>query len=309
MTGASISAVVMTLNEEHNIDYCLRSVRTWCDEVIVVDMLSDDRTPEIAGRYADLLLTHERVGFVEPARVKGFAAARGDWVINIDADEVVPPALAEWIRQFVDGDPPYDVVRIPRANVFLGRWIRSSPWWPGKPRLFRRGMMETSSEIHHGFRPRPGARVHDAPPDPDRSLWHFAHPSLHGLIEKTNRYTTIEAQQAIARGMGDPRPQDLLTGPIRALGAYVLRRGYRDGMAGLTYAVDRAYYGFLGAAKRWDEARAGRRQAQYDRMRERIVSGYADRGRERLGDRALPDRAPATDSVPVGRDMEGGAQP
>ena len=91
---ARISAVIMTLNEEHNVEFALRSVRPWCDEVIVVDMMSDDRTQEIARRYVDQLLTHERVGFVEPARVQGFAAATGDWIINIDADEVVSPGLA-----------------------------------------------------------------------------------------------------------------------------------------------------------------------------------------------------------------------
>ena len=94
MSPARISAVVMTLNEERNIDYCLRSVRSWCDEVIVVDMLSDDRTPEIAQRYTDKFLTHERVGFVEPARRLGFAAASGDWILNlklhlaVDAGEI-----------------------------------------------------------------------------------------------------------------------------------------------------------------------------------------------------------------------------
>ncbi len=271
----------MTLNEEHNVEYALRSVRSWCDEVLVVDMYSDDRTPEIAARYADRVLTHERVGFVEPARVKGFAAATGDWIINIDADEIVPPRLASWIRNFIDGDPPYDVVLLPRANVFLGRWIRSSPWWPGKPRLFRPSKMKTSDEIHSGFTPQPDARIARMPRDPNRSLWHFSYPTLQGLVEKSNKYTSIEARQALAAGLGDPRAHELLIGPIRALGAYVLRRGYRDGMAGLAYAVDRTYYGFLSAMKRWDEARSGQRQAKYDRLRERILRGFPDAGRSR----------------------------
>jgi (heptosyl)LPS beta-1,4-glucosyltransferase len=286
MSPARVSAVVMTLNEEHNIEYCLRSVRSWCDEVIVVDMFSDDKTSEIARRYVDRFLTHERVGF----------AATGDWIINIDADEVVPPALAAWIRDFIDTNPPYDVVRIPRANVFLGRWIRSSPWWPGKPRLFRPGKMDTSEEIHSGFKPHEGARIKDMPRDPRSSLWHFSYPNVHGLVEKSNRYTTIEAQQALAAGLGDPGPLDLIRGPVRALGAYILRRGYRDGMAGLAYAVDRAYYGFLSAAKRWDEARAGKRQKEYDEMREDLLGGYP------AGGRLEASAAPSTQDRGGGRD-------
>ena len=93
---ASVSAVVMTLNEERNIEYCLRSVRSWCDEVIVVDMVSQDRTREIAGRYADEVLEHERIQGFDAGRTKGFERATGDWILSIDADEVITPELAEW---------------------------------------------------------------------------------------------------------------------------------------------------------------------------------------------------------------------
>ena len=271
-----IAGVVNTLNEAHNIAYCLRSLRPWVDELIVVDMRSDDATPDIARRYADLVLEHDRVGFVEPARQMGLAAASGDWILLIDADELVTPQLAAWLRKFVDSDPPYGLVRLPRANVFLGRWLRSTRWWPGKPRLFRRGVMETSADIHRGLRMRPGTRVALLPKDPKLSLWHFTRLSLTVLTEKTNHYTTIEARQQIRAGRGDPHPWNPVLAASRALGKYVLRRGYRDGMAGLAYAFNRAYYKFLVEAKRWDEARAATRQAGYDRWRERILAGYAD---------------------------------
>jgi hypothetical protein len=96
------------------------------------------------------------------------------------------------------------------------------------------------------------------------------------LTEKTNHYTTIEARQAIAAGKGDPRGFEPFTGAIRAVGKYLVRRGYRDGMAGLAYAMDRAYYKFLVQAKRWDESRAGTRQAKYDQWREEILTGFAN---------------------------------
>jgi glycosyltransferase involved in cell wall biosynthesis len=105
------------------------------------------------------LLTHERVGFVEPARRIGFAAATGDWIINIDADEVVTPGLGKRLRELVESDAPYDVVLVPRINVYVGRWLRHTPWWPGKPRFFRNGQMTTSPRIHHGFQPVEGGRI------------------------------------------------------------------------------------------------------------------------------------------------------
>ena len=302
---ASISAVVITLNEERNLDPCLRSVRPWCDEVVVMDMLSDDRTPEIARRYADVLLTHERVGFVEPARGRAFAAASSEWIVYLDADEIVHPRLARWIRSSIDADPPYDVALIPRVNVFLGRWIRSSNWWPGHPRLFRAGWIDASPEIHRGLKRRAGARVTRLPRDPELSMWHFSYTSLESLTDKANRYSTIEARQALAAGRPVPRPHQLFGAAVRGFWSeYVRRRGYRDGMAGLTYAIDRAYRRYLTAAKRWDETRAAGRQAQYDRMRERILSGWGEMelGAERGG---RPTDPVGPDGDPAG--VEGGA--
>ena len=171
---AGISAVINTLNEEANLDYCLRSLRPWCDEIVIVDMLSDDGTMAVARRYADVLLEHERVGFVEPARAKGIDAASGDWILIVDADEVVTPQLAAWIRDFVDSDPPYGLVLLPRANVFLGHWLRSTFWYPGKPRLFRRGSDEpASADIHHGLTAAENTKVARIPLDPKLSIWHF----------------------------------------------------------------------------------------------------------------------------------------
>jgi glycosyltransferase involved in cell wall biosynthesis len=274
MPHARVSAVVNTLNEAHNIDFCLRSLRPWVDELIVVDMRSDDRTQEIARRYADMLLEHERVGFVEPARAKGLAAATGDWVMIVDADEVVTPKLAAWIRSFVDSDPTEGLVRIPRANVFLGQWLKSTRWWPGKPRLFRRDVMETSDEIHKGLKIKPGTRTATVPKDPDLSLWHFTRQSLATLTEKTNHYTTIEARQAVAAGKGDPRVSRALLAALGSLGKYLVRGVRRDGIAGFAYAMDRAYYKWLVQMKRWDEPRAATRQQAYDEWRDKILAGF-----------------------------------
>lgn len=279
----------MTLNEEHNLDPCLRSVRPWCDEVIVVDMHSEDATRAIAERYADLVLLHERILGFDVARGAGIARARNEWILVLDADEVIPPRLAGWITDWVKGEPDHDVALLPRVNVFLGRWIRSSNWWPGLPRLFRRQSMRISDQLHRGLQPVPGSRVKRLPKDPELSIWHFSYASLDSLTEKTNRYTTIEARQAIARGRASPKPWNLFPRAARVLWSeYLMRRGYRDGMAGLTYAINRAYYRYLSMAKRWDEPRAPGRQARYDRMRERLLAGYAETGSE---DVALPDRS------------------
>jgi len=271
---APITAVLITLNEEHNLEYALRSLRPWCDEIIVVDMLSEDRTPEIAARYADLVLPHDRIEAFDQARRTGIERARNEWILVLDADEVIPPRLAAWITDWLHQGPDHDIARLPRVNVFLGRWLRSSNWWPGRPRLFRRRSMRISAQLHRGLQPVPGARVMRLPKHPQLSMWHFSYGSLDSLTHKTNRYTTIEARQAISRGRPRPKPRHLFPKALRPLWSYVRRRGYRDGLAGLTYAIDRAYYRYLAMAKRWDEREAPGRQARYDRMREGILRGY-----------------------------------
>lgn len=274
MNVTRITGAVLTRNEEANIEYALRSLYAWCDELIVVDMRSTDRTREIAHRYTDIVLDHEPITDFGLARQLAVDHATSDWILSIDADEVVTPGLAEWIRKFVDSDPAYEVALIPRVNVFLGRWLRSTPWWPGKPRLFRKGSLTVTADLHHGLLPNADARIARLPRSPDVSLWHFTRLSLEDIATKTNRYTSIEAATALREGRGDPSGLRLFWRSFREIGVYVAKRGYRDGLGGLAYALDRAYYRFLLQAKRWDIPRAAARQKRYDLWRERILRGF-----------------------------------
>lgn len=296
MSRVPISAVILTLNEERNLEYCLRSLRSWVDEIVVVDMHSEDRTPDIAERYADQVVQHDRIEAFDAARSEGIRVARNEWIFSIDADEVVPVGLSEWITGALVDDPAFDIALIPRANVFLGKWLRSSNWWPGLPRLFRRDSLDITAQLHKGLRPRAGARIQRLPRDPAVSLWHFSYPSLEVLTQKLNRYTTIEARQSLARGVRQPKPRNLFTKAVKKfVTEYIRRRGYRDGMAGLTYGIHRAYYRYMAMAKRWDEAEAPSRQARYDEMRDRILSRYPDGGRVDSNEGQVSLAAPATD--------------
>ena len=272
--AASISAVVMTLNEERNIEYCLRSVRPWCDEVVLLDMESSDRTVEIAGKYADQILSHEKIEGFDAGRQKAFDAAKGDWIFSLDADEVATPELGAWIRKFVDSEPDADVALIPRANVYLGRWLKSTSFWPGKPRLFRKGQVQVTPKLHKGLVPLSTARIARLPEDPKIALWHFTMPTVQGMVERSNRYTSIEARQGLAAGKGAPTWFELMYELARGIAPYILRRGYRDGMSGLVYAIDQVYYRWLAVVKRWDEVNSPDRQPRYDNMREEIVSRF-----------------------------------
>src|SRR5579883_1198418 len=114
-----ISAVINTLNEEKNLPFALQSVCTWVDEIVVVDMHSTDRTLEIAREFGARIFLHEPMGFAEPARAFALARATGDWILLLDADEVVPFSLSRRLLSIAANNES-DAVLIPWLNYVFG---------------------------------------------------------------------------------------------------------------------------------------------------------------------------------------------
>jgi glycosyltransferase involved in cell wall biosynthesis len=240
-----ISGIVVAANESARIADCLACLTPWCDEVIVVDQASEDDTVSIAERFGARVIRSGRMGSADPGRPVGVAAATGDFVLIVDADESVHSRLAARLREIAD-EGAVDVVWVPRLNVELGHWMRYGHAWPSrKPRFFRVGCVTFRDKLHEGLVVAPGARVVKLPADPGFAIWHFSYPSVERLVETVNRYTTIEAAQRTARQRPPvERPFDLLKGAIAYLWREYLRGGgHRDGMAGLpgrSQAVGRA---------------------------------------------------------------------
>src|SRR5258707_246669 len=120
---------IHTLNEERNIASALRSVVSWVDEIIVVDMYSDDSTVEIARAFGAKIFLHEKTGFVEPARNFAQEKATGDWIIALDADEIIPPELSRELMKIAE-DNRADICYVPRLNYFGGFPLLHSGWGP-----------------------------------------------------------------------------------------------------------------------------------------------------------------------------------
>ena len=137
-----LSAVVITWNEEKNIERCLEALR-FCDEIVVVDSMSTDRTVEIASRHTDKVSLREFTGFSDQ-KSAAVALASGDWVLAVDADEIVSTELAGEIRDVIR-HPEFDAYRIPRLSYFLGKAIRRCGWYPDyQLRLVRREKAQLS---------------------------------------------------------------------------------------------------------------------------------------------------------------------
>lgn len=248
-----ISVVINTRNEEGNLPYALRSVRSWVDEIVVVDMASTDDTEEIARAFGAKVFAVEPTGFVEPARAFAVAQATGDWVLVLDADEVIPEPLSRRLRA-IASDGAADVVAISRKTFMFGAALEASGWSMARDvqrRFFRNGALEWSARIHSLPTPTAGAVVTKLEPgrDGDLAIWHFSYLDFEDFVERLNRYTSIEARQARARG---EKPSEVrgFALAIREIGwRYGLSQGFRDGWRGLYLSLLMVFYRLLTSAK------------------------------------------------------------
>jgi glycosyltransferase involved in cell wall biosynthesis len=277
MGKEKISAVINTLDEEKNIRSCLESVR-WCDEIVVVDMYSDDRTVEIARTLGARVYLHERILAFDGARTFAIAQATNDWILILDADEEIPAKMASLIRAWVD-EGRYDVIELPRANfAFSGFAPHESGFPEYHRRLFRRTAMEIASyqgRIHTFYEVKAGARVGRLPAAfPHQCILHYTNPTVSAFINKINQYTTIEASQ---RFESYNRPgRFLLMTILRPLNAfwvhYLRRRGFLDGWRGFWLSIIFVIYEWLALAKIWEMKLHGGRLPTVEEASERMRS-------------------------------------
>ena len=246
----SVSVIVITSNEARNVGAALESVR-WADDIVVVDSGSTDDTVAIARRHTDRVVTHPWVGY---GAQKNYAAglAAHDWVLSLDADERVTPALTQEIRALLAAGPARQGYRIPRATHYLGRWIRSTDWYPDRQlRLYdRRAGRWNDRRVHESV-------IVDGPVGQlEAEIEHRAYRNVSHHLRTIDRYSTLAADQMLADGRR-VRWVDLAAHPPFAfLRNYVTRLGLRDGTPGLIVSVLNSYYVFLKYAKRWEQQRA-----------------------------------------------------
>ncbi|HVS65409.1 MAG TPA: glycosyltransferase family 2 protein [Thermoanaerobaculia bacterium] len=238
---ARISALVTTYNEERNIAECLESL-LWCDEVLVVDSFSTDRTPAIARRY-------EKVRFVQrtyhgSASQKNWAIdnTRNEWILIFDADERCTPALRDEILQlFDDGEPEHDTYTINRRCFFLGKPIRFSGWQHDRVvRLLRRGAGRyPNRRVHADMVTRGEAPVLRNP------MLHFMVDDFVEYASRIQRYSWWGASQAWREGKRSGVSEVLGRSAWRFARTYLLQGGVLDGMRGLVFCLVQAYGTYL----------------------------------------------------------------
>lgn len=238
-----LTVTVITHNEGAHIGQALASV-AWADEIVVVDSHSTDDTVATARQYTSRVEVRDWHGY---GVQKNYAADRAshDWILSIDADERVTPGLNEEIHALMQRGPGVPGYRIPRVSQYLGRWIRSTDWYPDfHLRLYdRRAARWSERTVHESV-------ALDGPTGRLRhELLHYPYRDISEHLCKIDRYTTLIAEQWRAEGRRGSALAAIVHPPLAFVRNFVLRQGFRDGRIGFLVSALNSYYVFLKHAK------------------------------------------------------------
>ena len=252
-----ITAIIITQDEERNIERCLASLEGVADEVVVVDSGSTDRTQELCIAHGARFVVHPWEGY---DRQKNYAdsLASHPWILSIDADEALSPTLRESIAALKKNPStaPTDVFDVNRLNNYCGHWIHHSGWYPDrKTRLFHRDVMEWDGTVHEMLR-RKGVPpctsgcegVHRGTPL-QGDLLHYSYYSVADHAARQTKYAVLAAHKAFEQGKRTHRT-DLWVKPAWTFFRnYFLRLGFLDGQAGYLVCRMAAVYTLIKYAR------------------------------------------------------------
>lgn len=240
-----ISAVIITYNEEKNIERCLKSLQGIADEIIVVDSYSTDKTAEICKRFEVNFVLHPFEGYV---RQKNYVLdlASYDHILSIDADEAISEELRESILQ-VKNDWRYDGYRFNRLTNYCGKWVKYAGWYPdAKIRLWKKGKGKWEGiSLHEKLIMGKDSSVGTLKGD----LLHYSYYSIAQYISKTNSFSDLAAKEASKKGMTASFIDIIINPWFVFVKKYFFQRGFTGGWTGFTICIISAFGKFLKYAK------------------------------------------------------------
>jgi (heptosyl)LPS beta-1,4-glucosyltransferase len=250
---SSISAFIVCCNEEQQIRRCLESL-TWCDEIIVVDSGSNDRTLEICREFNTKVSYRAWTGYVDQKR-HALSLCLGEWVLNLDADEEVSPELARELQELAKRDKTGAVKQngfyLNRVVFFLNRWWRKGGWYPE----YRLRFCRRSATAWGGDEPHEKASVVGLTARCRAELFHYSFSDLSDYVRRLNTLSSNSAQGMQERGKSASVLDIILRPGARFIKFYLIKRGFLEGRAGLVVALIEAYGAFLKYAKLWEVSR------------------------------------------------------
>lgn len=239
-----LSVVVLTKNEEKNIQRCLESVFGWANEIIVVDDESTDGTVNIAGKYTDRIIK-QKMDIEGKHRNFAYSLARNLWVLSLDADEAVTPQLKNEITGILANSPEENGFTIPRRNYIGDYWVRYGGWYPSPQLKFFRKDKFRYEEV--GVHPR--AFMDDPCGHLKSDIIHYSYKNLEDFLHKLNNQTTREAEKWLKQNKPMRLGRFIWRSIDRFMRSYIGKKGHKDGFIGFAVAFFAGLYQFISYLK------------------------------------------------------------
>ena len=247
---SSISVVIITKNEEHNIEPCLRSVHGWAEEIIVVDDESTDRTVELASKYATRVL-HRKMDNEGRHRNWAYAQAKHPWILSLDADERVTEELEKEIDAVLAANPEFPAYTIPRRNYIGDYWMKYGGQYPAAQlRLFLKNKFKYEEVGVH-----PRAFLEGRTGHLTKDIIHKSYRDFTHFLAKLNGQTTLEAQKWIETNREMSFGRAIWRTMDRFPRTYFRKKGHKDGFIGFMMAFFASLYQIISYAKYWEMKR------------------------------------------------------
>ncbi|MBF4516566.1 glycosyltransferase family 2 protein [Flavobacterium sp. ANB] len=238
-----ISGLVITYNEERHIAKCIDALFKICDEVIVIDSLSTDNTVKIAEEKGAKVISQAFLGD-GPQRIYGLPYCKNDWILNMDADEILAEDAENFILSGKYKNQDFDVYAFSLYNYMNGKVIDFAGWYPDKTsRFFNKKTASPSKDRVHqkvSGKNKTHLKVH---------IHHYAWEDFDQLICKKNLYSTWHAQQFFDRKKKVNSFKPILNGSVSFVKCYFLKRGFLNGLDGLTFSITQGFFTYMKYAK------------------------------------------------------------
>ncbi len=259
-----LSVALATFNEERCLADCLKSVKDLADEIVVVDGSSTDKTAEIAKSFGAKVIITTNKPIFHLNKQKAINECQGEWILQLDADEIVTPELAEEIKEIVNHDNQAAAFWIKRKKMFLGCWIKKGGQYPDPViRLFKKGKAHLPCESVHEQMEVEGEVGWLKNP-----LIHLPTPSFAVYLTKDNRYSSLTALEMARKNL----PLNFWTGmkylvwkPTRTFfSLYCRHLGFVDGFPGLVFAAYSSLHSLSAYVKYWEMKKTGQKTIEKD---------------------------------------------
>lgn len=255
-----LSVVLATYNEEQNLARCLEAISPLADEVVIVDGNSTDKTVEIARTFKAKVIETTNKPIFHINKQMAIETATGDWVLQLDADEVVDANLSKFIQKLkLTNSFEFDAYWLKRKNFFLGKFLTKGGQYPDPViRLFKRGAAKLpAKDVHEQM------EVTGTIGTASGHLLHYNAPTFARYITNANRYTGLTAHTLYTNGVRVSFVNDVRFLVVKPLGTffklYFRHRGYVDGFPGLVFALFSGLHHALAYMKLGDLLREARR--------------------------------------------------